>query len=72
MAELSVFIDESGNSRRDSKYYLLTLVFHKQDKDIKSSIGTYEISLIDRGLVNIPFHINPLLRGNDVYASVSV
>lgn len=33
MAELSVFIDESGNSRRDSKYYLLTLVFHKQDED---------------------------------------
>lgn len=63
MAELSVFIDESGNSRRDSKYYLLTLMFHKQAEDIKSLIDTYEISLIDRGLADIPFHINPLLRG---------
>lgn len=72
MAELSVFIDESGNSRKDSKYYLLTLVFHKQDEDIGSSISAYEASLGERGFADIPFHINPLLRGNDGYANVDV
>ena len=72
MAELSVFIDESGNSRRDSKYYLLTLVLHKQDEDIGSSISAYETSLGERGFTDIPFHINPLLGGNDGYADVDV
>ena len=32
MGELSVFADESGDRCGHSKYYLLTLVFHDQDK----------------------------------------
>lgn len=72
MAELSVFIDESGNTKNDSKYYLLTLVFHDQSKDIHSLVETYELSLAERGLEDIPFHINPLLRGNEAYCSSGI
>lgn len=31
MPEISLFVDESGESGTKSKYYLLTLVFHEQD-----------------------------------------
>ena len=33
MRELSVFVDESGNSGEDAKYYLLALVLHDQSDD---------------------------------------
>ena len=29
MPEISLFVDESGESGTESKYYLLTLVFHE-------------------------------------------
>lgn len=70
MAELSVFVDESGNSGSDSKYYLLTLVFHDQTESIYPHIAAYEKALSDRGLDNIPFHLNPLMRGGDVYENL--
>ena len=37
MRELSIFIDESGDfgeASKQSAYYLVTFVFHEQDKDI--------------------------------------
>lgn len=70
MAELSVFVDESGNTGSDSKYYLLTLVFHDQTESIYPHIAAYEKALSDRGLDNIPFHLNPLMRGGDVYENL--
>ena len=33
MLEISLFADESGESGTESKYYLLTLVFHEQDDE---------------------------------------
>ena len=56
MAELSVFVDESGNSGLDSKYYLLTLVFHDQSRKLAPLISTYIETLANRGLSDIPFH----------------
>ena len=38
MKELSIFIDESGDFgeyNKISPYYIVTMVFHDQDKDIK-------------------------------------
>lgn len=67
MSELSVFVDESGNTRRDSKYYLLTLVFHEQAQGIAEQIDGYESILKAAGLQDIPLHIGPLLRGNEAY-----
>lgn len=66
MRELSVFVDESGNSDIGSRYYLVTLVFHDQDENLSPFISVYENSLCIRGLKNIPLHLNPLMRaGND-------
>ena len=67
MKELSVFVDESGDLGGESKYYLLTLVFHDQSNNLSRTINLYEQSLANRGLPNIPFHFNPLLRANEEY-----
>lgn len=67
MKELSVFVDESGDLGGESKYYLLTLVFHDQSEDLSHTINLYEQSLASRGLPDVPFHFNPLLRANEGY-----
>ena len=72
MRELSVFVDESGNSGHDSKYYLLTLVFHDQDDSLAPLIASYEQTLSQRGLRNIPLHLNPLMRANGDYTNFDV
>jgi hypothetical protein len=38
MRELSCFADESGEALEQSKYYLLTLVFHEQSDGLYSNI----------------------------------
>lgn len=70
MKELSVFVDESGDLGGESKYYLLTLVFHDQGDDLSHTISLYEQSLASRGLPNVPFHFNPLLRANEGYQNL--
>lgn len=50
MPEISLFVDESGESGTESKYYLLTLVFHEQDSSIDKQIELYENALHDKGL----------------------
>ena len=67
MKELSVFVDESGDLGGESKYYLLTLVFHDQSDNLSHTISLYEQSLGSRGLPDVPFHFNPLLRANEGY-----
>lgn len=72
MKELSVFVDESGNNRKDSRYYLLTLVFHNQDESIAGLINGYEDALAVNELNNVPLHLGPLVRGNDAYTNMDV
>lgn len=72
MRELSVFVDESGDAGSVSAYYLLALVFHEQAIDIKHCISMYEQSLAVRSLPNIPFHLGPLLNGNDAYRHMDI
>ena len=72
MRELSVFADENGDSESQSKYYLLTLVFHDQDDDVAPNISKYEQALIDANLPDIPFHLSPLLNGHGDYESVGL
>ena len=59
---LSIFIDESGDfgfKRGSSDYYLLTFVFHEQDKKIDKEINKIK---------NIPyFHGGALIRREDEY-----
>lgn len=72
MSELSVFIDESGDSGSVPAYYLLVLVFHEQAVSIGDTIRTYEQALADRELPDIPFHLGPLLNGHDAYRSLGI
>ena len=67
MRELSIFIDESGDAAFRSDFYLVTLVFHRQDEPIQPNIAQYEYTLTKELLDTIPFHFNPLLNGQDDY-----
>ena len=49
MLEISLFADESGESGTESKYYLLTLVFHEQNASISQPISVYEKRLAGEG-----------------------
>ena len=72
MPEISLFVDESDESGTESKYYLLTLVFHEQDSGIDRQIELYESSLHDKGLPDIPLHTSPLLNGQDDYEGMDI
>ena len=70
MRELSVFVDESGDLGGESKYYLLALVFHDQSNRLDPVLEGYRQVLAERGLEDIPLHLNPLLRGNERYSNM--
>jgi hypothetical protein len=72
MRELSVFADESGDSSTQSKYYLLTLVFHDQADDITPNIARLEQALKAAGLPDVPFHMSPLLNGHHDYEHLTL
>lgn len=72
MAEISLFADESGETGSESKYYLLTVVFHEQDDDIAPQIALYERSLRERGLPDVPLHAGPLMNGHDDYEGMDI
>lgn len=72
MPEISLFVDESGESGTELKYYLLTLVFHEQNSSIDKQIELYENALHDKGLPDIPLHTSPLLNGHDDYEGMDI
>lgn len=72
MLEISLFADESGESGTESKYYLLTLVFHEQRDSISRIIDIYEDDIRAKGLPDIPLHASPLMNGNDEYAGMDI
>lgn len=72
MAELSIFVDESGSADLSTRRYLVTLFFHDQSVSIDDAIGRYEASLREKGLPNIPFHASPLINGNDEYKNLEM
>ena len=67
-----MFVDESGSQEGRSAYYVVTYVLHDQVEDVAARFAMYEESLAKRGLPNIPFHANPLMRGNEDYAGMSI
>lgn len=70
--EISLFVDESGEAGAESKYYLLTLVFHEQDSRLDECIKLYESTLAARNLPNIPLHTSPLMNGHDEYEGMDI
>ena len=72
MSDLSVFVDESGSQEGGSEYYVVTYVLHDQNDDISERFIRYRESLARKGLPDIPFHANPLMRGNEEYSNMSL
>lgn len=70
MAELSVFVDESGDIGSQSDYYILTFVFHDQARDIGSKLHGLDERLRLSGLPGDVIHTGPLIRREDEYRLV--
>ena len=75
MNELSVFIDESGDfgeiTERPS-YYLVTFVFHEQEKDIANAVRHLEESVLNAGFDVEYIHTGPVIRREEVFSRYSI
>lgn len=75
MRELSIFIDESGDFGEydyHSPYYIITMVFHEQSRDISAPIAKLEQDLKNRGFPNHCVHTGPIIRRENEYEYVSI
>ncbi len=75
MKELSIFIDESGDFGGydfHSPYYIITMVFHDQDKDLKPDIEKLDNELSYLGLHNLCIHTGPIIRKEEIYTNMTV
>lgn len=75
MAELSIFIDESGDFGEyefHSPYYIITMVFHNQDSDINSAVSHLNSELSYLNLDNLCIHTGPIIRKEEIYKNMSV
>lgn len=75
MKELSVFIDESGDFgevKERPAYYLVTFVFHEQDKDITSYVSKLEESVRMSGFNVEYIHTGPVIRREEVFSKYSI
>ena len=63
---LSIFADESGEWGKRSEYYLITLVFHDQSKDISLALERYRQSLVVPEFLRTLVFVRP--RGDDQFA----
>lgn len=76
MSTLSIFVDESGNFdpyETHAPFYLLTLVFHDQEKAITNQIRHLEEGLIESGLdTKHCFHSGPIIRREEDYQNLSI
>ncbi len=76
MAELSVFIDESGDFgayERHAPYYIITLLFHDQGSDIAEQIGHLKRHLVEQGFPEgHAIHSAPLIRREKDYSSMDL
>ena len=69
---LSVFVDESGRFQhpdRDSRFYIVGMVFHNQCDDISSAVEDFRRSISGLGLDpdRFVFHAGPLIRREKGY-----
>ena len=75
MKELSVFVDESGvfgPYELHSPYYIFTLLFHDQSKDISENIEHLNTRIRDFGLPDYTIHTAPLIRNEGLYKNISL
>ncbi len=75
MKELSIFIDESGDFgevKERPAYYLVTFVFHDQEKDISDQVHKLEQSTHNSGFPFEYIHTGPVIRREDVFCHYSI
>ena len=75
MKELSIFIDESGDFgdySPHSPYYIITMVFHDQNKDIRPAISRLNQELSYLGLDNLCIHTGPIIRKEEIYTEMKI
>lgn len=75
MAELSIFVDESGDfGEYSSKYapqYIFSMVFHDQNFSIQDEIKNLDREMANLGYFNHVVHTSPLIRKEEVYCNLS-
>lgn len=70
MRELSIFVDESGDFgpySEHSPYYLVSMIFHDQSKDITKQVKILNNELKKLGFENHAIHTEPLIRREESY-----
>ena len=73
MSEESIFLDESGDFGSNSKYYLVTLVFHDQGKPIDDALAKLNRELGHLGFpVGRAIHTGPIVRRENEYMNMGV
>lgn len=73
--ELSIFIDESGDFGEydpHSPYYIITMVFHDQQEDIRPAISKLNQELSYMKLDSLCIHTGPIIRREGSYADMAV
>lgn len=71
MGELSIFVDESGDTG-NSQNYLVTLVFHEQSHNLSDALARYDQFIRDKRLADMPMHLGSLLTGHKEYEGFSI
>ena len=75
MKELSIFIDESGDFGEydhRSPYYIITMVFHDQQEDVRPAISKLNQELSYLNMSNLCIHTGPIIRKEEIYVNMSV
>jgi hypothetical protein len=75
MGKLSIFVDESGDFgaySSHSPYYIITMIFHEQDKDILPNIAYLDDALKNMGYEKgFVIHTEPIIRREELYEHMS-
>lgn len=75
MKELSIFVDESGDFGEydyHAPYYIISLVFHNQNVDIKSDLIHLEQELSYLNYPNHCIHTGPIIRSESEYRGMTL
>lgn len=75
LKELSIFIDESGDFGEydhRSPFYIISMVYHDQEKDIKPAIERLDNELRNLNLGDICIHTGPIIRKEEIYREMSI
>jgi len=75
LKEISIFIDESGDFGEylsHSPFYIITMVFHDQSKDIQPSIKKLNQELSYIGLDDLCIHTGPIIRREEIYSEIEI